>query len=208
MIAMSIQEIKTTKIGSAGGIARGIISHHNAMASFVPKPCKQCGRLIEFNEGDKISWIKKKVFCDLSCSSKYNTNLFCHPRRKDFCLKCAAEIPVPDTKRPVHRKYCDACLPLIRSENGFRIFPLGLGKLTSEMNRATRLKQLEHESAEAKKLESYGYEVFSPTVVCDRVAVKDGKVFFVEFKSVGQKLRPGQQRIKDLVPNMYLVQYS
>jgi len=60
----------------------------------------------------------------------------------------------------------------------------------------------------AKQLEAEGYEVFSPTVVCDRVAVKDGQVLFVEFKKAGQELRPGQQRIHDLVPNMYLIRYS
>jgi hypothetical protein len=45
-------------------------------------------------------------------------------------------------------------------------------------------------------------------VVCDRVAVKDGKVLFVEFKRTGQELRPGQKTIHDLVPSMYLIRYE
>ena len=71
-----------------------------------------------------------------------------------------------------------------------------------------RQKQLVHEEAEAEKLRQAGYEVFSPTVVCDRVAIKDGKVFFVEFKSTGQNLRAGQQRVHDTSPDNYLIVYS
>jgi hypothetical protein len=77
-----------------------------------------------------------------------------------------------------------------------------------ELARERRYKQLEHECAEAKKLEEQGYEVFSPTVVCDRIAVKDGKVYFVEFKKIGQSLRPGQKRIHDLMPENYRVVFS
>ena len=60
----------------------------------------------------------------------------------------------------------------------------------------------------AKVMEQEGYKIFPPTVVCDRVAVKDGKVFFVEFKKPGQRLRPGQQEIHDLVPEMYVIRYG
>lgn len=74
--------------------------------------------------------------------------------------------------------------------------------------RGIRLKQLDHEEAEASKLRAEGYEVYSPTVVCDRIAVRDGKVFFVEFKQPGQRLRPGQQKVHDLVPKMYLIKFS
>lgn len=71
-----------------------------------------------------------------------------------------------------------------------------------------RKDQIAHEVAMAKKMEEEGYEVYSPTVVCDRVVVKDGKVYFVDFKKPGQKLRPGQQRIHDLIPDQYLIRYS
>ena len=50
-----------------------------------------------------------------------------------------------------------------------------------------------------------GWTVYFPTVVCDRVGVKAGKVYFLEFKKGNQQLRPGQQAICDLVPHMYLV---
>lgn len=59
----------------------------------------------------------------------------------------------------------------------------------------------------ADDLRRKGFEVFSPTVVCDRIAVKDGQVWFVEFKKRGQELRPGQQRIRDLMATNYMVVY-
>lgn len=71
-----------------------------------------------------------------------------------------------------------------------------------------RKDQIAAEVAMAKQLEAEGFQVFSPTVVCDRVAVKDGKVYFVEFKKPGQELRPGQQIIHDLVPDGYLIRYD
>jgi len=79
---------------------------------------------------------------------------------------------------------------------------------TSEWGSRLRKAQLAAEVAMAKKLETEGFTVFSPTVVCDRIAVKDGKVFFVEFKRSGQKLRPGQQTIHDLVPDQYMIVYE
>jgi hypothetical protein len=79
---------------------------------------------------------------------------------------------------------------------------------TKEQQRTLRLAQIAHEESEANELRKNGYEVFSPTVVCDRIAVKDGKVFFVEFKKEGQRLREGQQTIRDLVPDNYLIVYK
>jgi hypothetical protein len=76
----------------------------------------------------------------------------------------------------------------------------------SSANQSRRRKdQLATEENTAEKMRADGYAVFSPTVVCDRIAVKNGKVYFVEFKKPGQALRAGQQAIRDLVPSRYLV---
>ncbi len=64
-----------------------------------------------------------------------------------------------------------------------------------------------HEKAEADRLRLQGFEVFSPTVVCDRVAVREGKVYLVEFKKRGQPLRRGQATVQALLPENYLVVY-
>ena len=82
-------------------------------------------------------------------------------------------------------------------------------KLThdTEAQRARRYAQLRYEEGIANELRGMGWTIFSPTVVCDRVGIKDGKVYFVEFKRTGQGLRPGQQMIHDLVPHMYEIVY-
>lgn len=77
----------------------------------------------------------------------------------------------------------------------------------SDLQRKRRYAQLEYEEGIARELRAQGWAVFSPTVVCDRVGVKKGKVYFLEFKRKGQTLRQFQQLIHDLVPNMYKVIY-
>ncbi|HYC26657.1 MAG TPA: hypothetical protein VEB67_01385 [Nitrososphaerales archaeon] len=82
-------------------------------------------------------------------------------------------------------------------------------KLThdSESQRARRYAQMQHEEGIANELRGLGWIVFSPTVVCDRVGIKEGKVYFLEFKRPGQSLRPAQQTIHDHVPHMYEIVY-
>ena len=82
------------------------------------------------------------------------------------------------------------------------------GTTDSKSQSKRRLDQLANEQRMANELVAKGYEIFSPTVVCDRIAIKDGKVYFVEFKKPKQKLRSGQQRIQDLVPDNYLIIYD
>jgi Holliday junction resolvase len=77
--------------------------------------------------------------------------------------------------------------------------------MSSAAQRARCLARIQKEQGEAAKLCAAGYTVYSPTVVCDRIAVRDGRVWFVEFKKGRQKLRPGQQAIHDLMPEHYLI---
>src|SRR5688572_17896482 len=74
--------------------------------------------------------------------------------------------------------------------------------------RKRRYRQLEHEEKEAEKLRQAGYEVYKPAVVCDRIAIKDGKAYFVEFKRPGQVLRPGQAALQRVASEMYIIQVS
>jgi hypothetical protein len=67
---------------------------------------------------------------------------------------------------------------------------------------------MDYEEGIAVELRGQGWTIFSPTVVCDRVGVKEGAVFFLEFKRKGQALRPAQQLIHDYVPNMYRIIYK
>lgn len=39
-----------------------------------PNKCKFCGNIILIKDGQRPSEVKKKKFCNSSCSSKYNNN--------------------------------------------------------------------------------------------------------------------------------------
>jgi hypothetical protein len=83
------------------------------------------------------------------------------------------------------------------------------GFFSSAAQSKRRKDQIAAETAMAQIMTREGFKIYPPSVVCDRVAVKDGKVFFVEFKKhSGQKLRPGQQEVHDLVPDMYLIRFE
>lgn len=84
----------------------------------------------------------------------------------------------------------------------------GFWKTGDGVASALRLAQMAHEKAQADEMVAEGYEVFTPTVVCDRIAIKDGKIYFVEFKRPGQELRAGQRRIQGLVPDRYIIRYA
>ncbi|MDE1850300.1 MAG: hypothetical protein KGH54_00710 [Candidatus Micrarchaeota archaeon] len=75
----------------------------------------------------------------------------------------------------------------------------------SEVQRRRRYKQMKMEEDASEKLRKEGWQVFSPTIVCDRIAIKDGQVFFVEFKKAGQKLTENQEKIKNLANDNYCV---
>ena len=77
----------------------------------------------------------------------------------------------------------------------------------SETQRRRRLLQIANEEGIANELRKKGWTIFSPMVVCDRIGVKGCNVYFLEFKKPGQKLRPRQALIRDLIPEMYRVIY-
>jgi hypothetical protein len=71
-----------------------------------------------------------------------------------------------------------------------------------------RRKQIADEGALAREMRSEGWEIFSPTVVCDRIGIKDGKVYFIEFKKdASQKLRPGQSAVQAASPDNYIIRF-
>jgi hypothetical protein len=65
--------------------------------------------------------------------------------------------------------------------------------------------RIAYEHHEVDRLVAAGYDVLWPASVCDRIAIKDGRVLFVEFKKPGQTLRPAQQRVRDTCPEQYVV---
>lgn len=78
----------------------------------------------------------------------------------------------------------------------------------SDKQAANARRRAAWENREAAKLVAAGFEVFYPHAVCDRVAIKDGVAYFVEFKQPGQALRPAQEKTSAAAGDSYVVIYS
>jgi hypothetical protein len=69
-----------------------------------------------------------------------------------------------------------------------------------------RLNQLMWEQQIADSLAESGWQIISPTACCDRIGIRDGRVYFLEFKKEGETtLRTFQAAVRDLVPGMYRI---
>lgn len=77
----------------------------------------------------------------------------------------------------------------------------------SEVQRRRRLRQIRTEELLAKQLRKKGWGVFSPTVVCDRVGIKNEKLYLIEFKKQEQELRENQEKARKLLPENYKIIY-
>ncbi len=94
---------------------------------------------------------------------------------------------------------------LIRGKNMSNV--QNLKNSDSATQRARRYKQMEMEENSANRLKAEGWQIFSPTVVCDRIGIKDNEVWFIEFKKPGQKLTENQQKIQDKIKNYLIENY-
>ena len=77
----------------------------------------------------------------------------------------------------------------------------------SKVQRRRRYKLMQMEQDTAAKLKKQGWEIYSPTFVCDRVGIKDGKIFLIEFKKPNQKLTKFQDKVRNLFKNYMVVHY-
>lgn len=62
-----------------------------------PKICKYCGNIIPILDGQKAGDVRKKNFCNHSCSAKFNNAAIYHPRKRNI---------LPSRKR---YDYLDGC---------------------------------------------------------------------------------------------------
>jgi hypothetical protein len=126
-----------------------------------------------------------------------------NPKKQRVCDFCKGTFVFQNSKV---RKFCS---PECRRKGS--AFPskeemAKRGMLNPTTQRKRRFAQIELEESIANSLREDGWEVFSPTVVCDRIGIKDGEVFFLEFKPEGSRsLRPGQKRVHDCASAMYRV---
>lgn len=77
----------------------------------------------------------------------------------------------------------------------------------SEVQRRRRYKQMQMEENASNRLREDGWKIFSPTVVCDRIGIKNNQVFLIEFKKPEQKLTENQEEVKKLVNNYRVIYY-
>lgn len=64
-----------------------------------PSICLCCNKVIDVKEGERISYVKQKKFCNLSCSSKYNYKPVIRPKKpKKHCLSCEKELVARNSK--------------------------------------------------------------------------------------------------------------
>lgn len=99
---------------------------------------------------------------------------------------------------PVQNKTCPQC-------------GTGMAKSATFCSRScvgkfARRKQLAWEQSVAQKMEQEGWEIISPTACCDRIGIKDGRVFFLEFKpEEDSSLRSFQKAVRKAAPHMYRI---
>jgi len=74
--------MENSKSQSAGGKATATKLRKEALEKYYndPNVCKNCSKVIEVNENERASTVKKKIFCNRSCSTQYNNRI--KPKRK------------------------------------------------------------------------------------------------------------------------------
>ena len=191
--------VKQGPHGTAGSIpaARTNFKRYHACMEAKEKLCETCHLVIPVKAGERTHDVARRRFCNRKC---YGASRM---RAKIECGRCKKEFQPKHSKQEFCGRSCSSSNSMSKLTREERV---RRGRLNSAGARENRYKQIALEESMAESLRAEGWEVFSPTVVCDRVAVKDGKVFFIEFKPASnQTLRPGQARIAELVPEMYKV---
>ena len=51
-------------------------------------------------------------------------------------------------------------------------------------------------------------KIYLPSEVCDRIAIRNGEIFFIEIKRKGQRLRPKQKEFKEIAKEKYEILYG
>lgn len=93
-----------------GGLACGLKLRSLAIARYYADPiiCKSCRSVIHVGSEQKASAVRRKQFCTMSCSQRFNNRL----RKKiHYCGKCGDVI---ERTTKCRRKYCDVCRPQVR----------------------------------------------------------------------------------------------
>jgi hypothetical protein len=92
------------KRGSSGGIVMAKRQRQAALERYRLNPniCKGCGQTIEVHANEKVSSVRIKKFCNMSCAAKYN-NIHSPKRIKDKTCKGCGSLIIRK------RIYCNKC---------------------------------------------------------------------------------------------------
>lgn len=93
--------------GKLGGQANSIVSRQRALDKYYKEPsiCKYCGKIIEVKDYEKPSDVKKRKFCNRSCSASFTNKFTENKYYIKYCLNCNKEL-----KKSKHyniRNYCN-----------------------------------------------------------------------------------------------------
>ena len=82
-----------------------------------------------------------------------------------------------------------------------------LSKHRSEAGKKSRL----YENTVGERIKSKFEQLFLPSVVCDRIGIKNGKLIFIEIKKAKtEKLKPNQEKFRKICNQMeieYIIEY-
>jgi hypothetical protein len=71
----------------------------------------------------------------------------------------------------------------------------------SEMGKRSRIR----ENSTIENIRCEFDRIFLPQEACDRIAIKNGELFFIEVKDSKQKLTPKQKELKEIAKHNYIV---
>lgn len=105
------------KKGSAGGIAKGIISRRKSIESYYNNPnyCLNCSNLLKVKENQRVSEVRVKKFCNKSCSAKYNNKLkgrICRSKEEERESRKRCKCPKCEKPIKCSSKRCLSCAKL------------------------------------------------------------------------------------------------
>jgi len=85
-----------SKLSSAGGKATGIKLRTKALEEYYKNPsiCLECQEIINVSEKDKVYQIKKKKFCNSSCSVRYNNKKRIKKEKKIYTKKSSLDLRI------------------------------------------------------------------------------------------------------------------
>jgi len=136
-----------------------------------PNRCLYCATIIDVLDGQKVSDVRRKKFCNQSHAAKYNNKR--HPKRgrlpaAGICERCGCEVQYSYRKNGGHvkRRYCPECLLRVQVEQAQRlpgvVSATYIGDRTKGDLRKAQVKYSNNITAHARKI----YAKSGKAIIC------------------------------------------